>query len=79
MQRKSGIFVPPYEPGDYVPKDKRMGHMSTRSVIQLASGIDAEQFRRMCDSGLSTVDDLGREISGNQLYQEFSMYCREES
>lgn len=78
MKKTSGIFVPPYEPGDYMPKEKRLGHMSTRSVIQLAQGSTPEQFSQMCASGLSTVDDLGRDIRGAELYEEFSMYCREE-
>lgn len=72
-----GYTVPPYDPTDYVPKAKSMGHMSTRSIKQLASGNTAAEFQRLCDAGLSTVDDMGRELHGQAVYDEFSNYCKE--
>lgn len=79
MKSLNGIYIPPFDPTDYVPKEKRMGNMSIRSIKQLAAGSTPQEFERMCDSGLSTVDDLGRDLHGRELYDQFSSYCREET
>lgn len=76
MKSYNGVYIPEADPSDF-PKDKQWGHMSTRSVKQLAEGSTLEQFERMCLSGLSTVDDYGRELRGMDLFEEFKSYVPE--
>lgn len=50
---------------------------SEKTVEQLAKRLTKQQFKALCDTGISMINDIGEPVTGQCVYDLYNQFCKD--